>query len=127
MEPHIERMHIQQEQIQLLPSLIGAVTVKEQSSETLPTTTYQCVDRLLADMEHLEDRIEALNEIMDAQRQRVSCLSRFTLYFHYEMNHINACYYSLVIIILVVYGVDFIFVLFCSSFVSTLNRFMIPI
>ena len=89
MEPHIERMHIQQEQIQLLPSLIGAVTVKEQSSETLPTTTYQCVDRLLADMEHLEDRIEALNEIMDAQRQRVSCLSRFTLYFHYEMNHIN--------------------------------------
>jgi len=72
MEPHIERMHVQQEQIQLLPSLIEAVMVKEQSTEALPVTTYQCVDRLLADMEHLEDRIEALNEIMDAQRQRVS-------------------------------------------------------
>ena len=72
MEPHLERMQIQQEQIQLLPSLIEAVTVREQSAEALPAATYQCVDRLLADMEHLEDRIEALNEIMDAQRQRVT-------------------------------------------------------
>ena len=30
------------------------------------------VERLLLDMEDFEDRIEALNEIMDAQRQRVN-------------------------------------------------------
>ena len=81
MEPHVQRLHVQQEHIQRLPALIEAVTVKEQSQDIAPAATFQCVDRLLADFEHLEDRIEALNEIMDVQRQRVSST---TLFYYYS-------------------------------------------
>lgn len=65
-------MSLLQENVQRLQCLIEAVTDKEQSNKIVPTVTYKCVERLSSDIEHLEDRIEALNEIMDAQRQRVS-------------------------------------------------------
>lgn len=71
MEPHVERLNQLQEDIQRLPNLIQAVLVKEKSKRPAPVGSYKCVERLLSDIEHLEDRIEALNEIMDAQRQRV--------------------------------------------------------
>ena len=72
MGPHVQRLNSLQENVQRLPCLIEAVTAKEQSNKIVPTATFKCVERLSSDIEHLEDRVEALNEIMDAQRQRVS-------------------------------------------------------
>ena len=71
MEPHVQRLSQLQDNIQWLPALIHAVTVKENSKKIQPVGNYKCVDRLFADVENFEDRIEALNEIMEAQRQRV--------------------------------------------------------
>jgi len=71
LEPHQQRLNQLQESVQRLPPLIQAVVGKEQSKRKLTTGTYKCVDRILQDMEDLEDRIEALNEIMEAQRQRL--------------------------------------------------------
>lgn len=72
MEPHVQRLSQLQDNIQRLPSLIHAVTVKENSKKIQPVGNYKCVDRLSSDVENFEDRIEALNEIMEAQRQRVN-------------------------------------------------------
>jgi hypothetical protein len=71
MEPHVQRLSQLQDNIQRLPALIHAVTVIENSKKIQPVGNYKCVDRLFADVENFEDRIEALNEIMEAQRQRV--------------------------------------------------------
>lgn len=71
MEPHVERLNELQEGSQRLPSLIQAAMAKERTKRTAQSGSYKCVDRLLSDIENLEDRIEALNEIMEAQRQRV--------------------------------------------------------
>ena len=59
------------ENIQRLPILIHAITAKENSKKTQPVGKFKCAERMLSDVENLEDRIEALNEIMEAQRQRV--------------------------------------------------------
>ncbi|EFX89386.1 dystrophin [Daphnia pulex] len=72
MEPHVQRLSQLQDNIQRLPSLIHAVTVKENSKKIQPVGNYKCVDRLSSDVENFEDRIEALNEIMEAQRQRLA-------------------------------------------------------
>lgn len=72
MAPNIQRLNQLQENINRLPSLLQALTIKEGSKKTQPVGTFKCVDRFLSDIENLEDRIEALNEIMEAQRQRVS-------------------------------------------------------
>lgn len=71
MEPHVERLSQLQDGTQRLPSLIQAVMVKEKTKRPAQPGSYRCVERILSDIEHLEDRIEALNEIMEAQRQRV--------------------------------------------------------
>lgn len=70
MEPHIQRLSQLQESTQRLPTLIQNVVTKEKSKRILPGS-FACVERISSDIEHLEDRIEALNEIMEAQRQRV--------------------------------------------------------
>lgn len=75
MEPNIQRLNQLQENIQRLPAFIQAITVKENSKKIQPIRNFKCVDRLSSDVEHLEDRIEALNEIMEAQRQRVRVIS----------------------------------------------------
>lgn len=74
MEPNIQRLNQLQDNIQRLPAFIQAITVKENSKKTQPIASFKCVERLSSDVEHLEDRIEALNEIMEAQRQRVRIL-----------------------------------------------------
>lgn len=71
MRPHIQRLGDLQESVQRLPTLIQAVMVKEKSKRILPGS-FKCVERLSSDIENLEDRIEALNEIMEVQRQRVN-------------------------------------------------------
>ena len=71
MRPHILRLGDLQESVQRLPTLIQAVMVKEKSKRILPGS-FKCVERLSSDIENLEDRIEALNEIMEVQRQRVN-------------------------------------------------------
>lgn len=78
MEPHVHRLNQVQENIQRLPALIHAVVAKENSKKIQPVGNYKCVDRLSSDVEHFEDRIEALNEIMEAQRQRVRLLHMST-------------------------------------------------
>ncbi|KAI9557614.1 dystrophin [Daphnia sinensis] len=72
MEPHVQRLSQLQENILRLPTLIHAVTVKENSKKSQPVGNFKCVDRLLSDVENFEDRMEALNEIMEAQRQRLA-------------------------------------------------------
>lgn len=74
MKPHLQRLNHLQENTQRLPSFIQAVMVKEKSKRILPGS-FKCVDRLSSEIENLEDRIEALNEIMEAQKQRVRNLS----------------------------------------------------
>jgi hypothetical protein len=71
MEPHVHRLSQLQEGVQRLPVLIQAAMLKEKSKRIVPKVTYKCVDRLSSDLEDLEDRIEALDGIMEAQRQRV--------------------------------------------------------
>lgn len=70
--PHQQRLERLQEQAQQLPALFQAAVGKDpQAKRKLTTTTFRSVERFLQDLENLEDRLEALNEIMEAQRQRV--------------------------------------------------------
>ena len=78
MGPHVQRLSQVQDNIQRLPALIHSVMVKENSKKIQPVGSYKCVDRLSSDVENFEDRIEALNEIMEAQRQRVRLPCKIT-------------------------------------------------
>lgn len=71
MRPHLLRLNQLQEGAQRLPPLIQAIVAKENSKRIIPGS-FKCVDRLLSEIEMLEDRVEALNEIMEVQRQRLT-------------------------------------------------------
>lgn len=85
MAPNIQRLNQLQENINRLPSLLQAITAKEGSKKIQPIQSFKCVERFLSDIENLEDRIEALNEIMEAQRQRVWIILFFSICPPYRM------------------------------------------
>ena len=96
MEPHVQRLSQLQEGVQRLPALIQAAVLKEKSKRIVPKATYKCVDRLSSDLEDLEDRIEALDGIMEAQRQRVrsSDVLSYEVHSRIQLLSFYPCHFS---------------------------------